>query len=356
MQTHSPSVEPWAREAAKWPREDCPTGGSQSWKSCSQSRDRRMSRKHQCPLPECWRQCSSSSPSPSRSGPPSEQLCLHIWDLKLQARIQESRSRAWQTPTWLKKTPRRQVKFNLNEELGGEPTLPTGVTLFLSGGEGVEQYTTLTLWPDHEEGPQWSSIPTRGVRPKVQLSAIWSPLRPEGPDPVSHHHRWIQAEMLKIPHIPWWKTLMPSGKITMFSHILCENLNKPKALCLACWQAAAFWLPWAQQETAGWWDPPPAIPRLHLEDYMPYPASSYFWIMGQQMTTALARSLQACAEKSGFPTGVLCDVAWELQWCMALLLVLNSNEIVKASFLRPIEGECGTTPTPEEEATLLGNI
>ena len=62
---------------------------------------------------------------------------------------------------------------------------------------------------------------------------------------------------------------------------------------------------------------------------------------------ALARMLQAHAKGSGFPTGVLCDVAWELQWCIALLLVLNGDEIVEASLLRLIEGECGTSPMPE---------
>ena len=41
---------------------------------------------------------------------------------------------------------------------------------------------------------------------------------------------------------------------------------------------------------------------------------------------------------------------------MVPLLVLNGNEIVEASLLRPIEGKCGVSPTPEDEATLLGNI
>ena len=37
------------------------------------------------------------------------------------------------------------------------------------------------------------------------------------------------------------------------------------------------------------------------------------------------------------------------------MLVLNGDEIVEASPLRLIEGECGTSPTPEEEASLLGD-
>ena len=89
---------------------------------------------------------------------------------------------------------------------------------------------------------------------------------------------------------------------------------------------------------------------------MPSPVSSDFWIIRQQKTTTLARVLQVCAEESEFPAGVLCDAVQELQWCMTPLLVLNGNEIVEALLLRPIEGECRTSPTPEEEATLLGDI
>ena len=70
---------------------------------------------------------------------------------------------------------------------------------------------------------------------------------------------------------------------------------------------------------------------------------------------ALAKMLQACTEKSEFPTEVLSGAAHELQQCMAPLLVLNGDEIVEVSLLRLIEGECRTSPMPEE-ATLLGDI
>ena len=58
-------------------------------------------------------------------------------DLKLQARASESRNRAQQsrTPALAEEKPKKQVTFNIDKELGGEPTLPTGMTLFLSGGE-----------------------------------------------------------------------------------------------------------------------------------------------------------------------------------------------------------------------------
>ena len=89
---------------------------------------------------------------------------------------------------------------------------------------------------------------------------------------------------------------------------------------------------------------------------MPSPASSNFWIVRKHRTIALARTLQAHAEESGCPTGVLCEVARELQQCMAPLLALNGDEIVGASLLQSMEGECRTSPTPEEEAALLGDI
>ena len=142
---------------------------------------------------------------------------------------------------------------------------------------------------------------------------------------------------------------MPSSRRTMFSHILYESLSEPEALHLACWQSAAFWLLQAQQETAGWWVPPLAISRLHLEEYMPLPASSNFWIMRQQKTMALAGVLQACAKESGSPIGVLCDVVWELQWCMVPQLILIGNKIVETSLLRPIEGEHGTSLTQKKK-------
>ena len=209
--------------------------------------------------------------------------------------------------------------------------------------------------PDHEEDPKWSFTPARGVRPKVWSSTSQPWLRAEGPDLVSHPHRWNNKEMLKILHQYWWKTLMPCGRIMIFMCILYENFSEPKALCMAQLQATSFWLPLAQHKTAGWWVPPPTIPGLQLEQYMPSPASSNFRVVREQRTLALARALQAHAEESGCPAGVLCDAGRELQWCMAPLLALSGDEIVEAS-LQPVEGECRTSLTPEKEATLLGNI
>ena len=41
---------------------------------------------------------------------------------------------------------------------------------------------------------------------------------------------------------------------------------------------------------------------------------------------------------------------------MVPLLALSGDEIVEASLLSPVGGECRTFPTPEEEANLLGGI
>ena len=162
---------------------------------------------------------------------------------------------------------------------------------------------------------------------------------------------------MKIAQTHSWKELKDSSRVTMYSCIISEGLNNPKALHWACWKAAAFQLPLAQQVAAGWWALLPAIPELQLRDFMPSTASSSnFQVMRQQRTMALAWVLPACTEESGFLAGVLCDSAWELQKCMAPLLAHSRDEIVEASILRPIGEEHGTSPTPEEEAALLGKV
>ena len=47
-------------------------------------------------------------------------------DLKLQSKTWESRNRVWQNraPTPVEEKPRKQVRFNLDDELCSEPTLP----------------------------------------------------------------------------------------------------------------------------------------------------------------------------------------------------------------------------------------
>ena len=75
--------------------------------------------------------------------------------------------------------------------------------------------------------------------------------------------------------------------------------------------------------------------------------------MRQEKTLALACVPQACAERSGVATGVLCNVAHELQKCMAPLINLTVDDIVEVSLLESPGEESETSPTLEEEATLL---
>ena len=86
-------------------------------------------------------------------------------DLKLQSRTQESRSKAWQSmaPTPVEEKPKKHVRFNIDNELGGQPTLPLSMTLFLAEGETIKPSDapisattgpTDSQWPNLREDPQ----------------------------------------------------------------------------------------------------------------------------------------------------------------------------------------------------------
>ena len=76
--------------------------------------------------------------------------------------------------------------------------------------------------------------------------------------------------------------------------------------------------------------------------------------MRWEKTLALAHALQACTERLGVPIRVPCDSVTELQRCMASLMCLSRDKIEETSLLGPAGEECGTSPTLEEEAILLG--
>ena len=59
-------------------------------------------------------------------------------------------------------------------------------------------------------------------------------------------------------------------------------------------------------------------------------------------------------KESGLLAGVLCKSVGELQKCMASLMALSGDEIVKASLLGPIGEEHRTSPIPEEEGNSPG--
>ena len=68
----------------------------------------------------------------------------------------------------------------------------------------------------------------------------------------------------------------------------------------------------------------------------------------------LAKAPQHCAEKLRMPSGVLCDIVWDLQRCMEPLMHLEGDDIFEASLLEAADNEPGAFPTLAEEATLLG--
>ena len=54
------------------------------------------------------------------------------------------------------------------------------------------------------------------------------------------------------------------------------------------------------------------------------------------------------------PPGVLFNVMWDHQQCMAPLMWLDRDEFMEASLLGPTDDRIGGSPTLEEEVVLLG--
>ena len=177
------------------------------------------------------------------------------------------------------------------------------------------------------------------------------------PDPVDHPDQWIKTEMGRLGRHPhWWKGIWAIKNYPLGRSTIGNYLSKPKTLYFSQWQAAVFRLPLTQQEASCWWDSPTSFSRLCTHDLLPHTAASRmrdFQTMRQEKTLALAWALQCCAERSGAPTRVLCNVAWELQKCMVPLMSLNGDDVVKAMFLQPMGDKPRTSPALEEEAALL---
>ena len=257
----------------------------------------------------------------------------------------------------------------MDEQLGDDPSLLLGLTLFLVVGTAEEWDDTPSPsnpkpvdfpWPPPVRAPALSHLCRRGwprvpAKPSAGQSQSWTWSR--GVNPVNHPHRWIHAEMEMTVHHHQWKEIKASGRVSMGSHIVWESLCDTKELHYAQWQVAAFRLALAQNEALGWWDAPSWLSRLCSQDFMPHTKTSGtkdFWSMRQEKTLALACALHTCAERSGMPTRVPCNSTRELQRCMAPLMCLSEDEIVEASLLGPAGNEHRTSPTPEEEATLMG--
>ena len=160
-------------------------------------------------------------------------------DLHLQLRYHKSRSRAWwddtPTPTEGKPPRKKQVRFDVDEELGDDPTLSLCLTFFLEEGmakEWDDAHSPSTPMPVDSQWLTPSKVPqchptyTGGVWPQVPAkpSTGWSYSQPqsrpkEGPDPVNHTtdgsmQRWRGWDALTggkkskpVEECPWKATL-----------------------------------------------------------------------------------------------------------------------------------------------------
>ena len=120
----------------------------------------------------------------------------------------------------------------------------------------------------------------------------------------------------------------------------------------------AFRLLLPQEKASEWWEAPCRLSRLCHWDFLPYVdplGMRDFWVTRQEESLALAQALQCCAERSGTPPGVLCNAAQDLQRCMASLMQLEGDEIVRALLLGPVDNRPRVPPTSEEEALPHGD-
>ena len=115
---------------------------------------------------------------------------------------------------WMKK----QVRFDMDEELGDDPTLPLDLTTFIVGGMAEElddapnPSTPLPLDSPQlppSEGPQCHPTYMGGACPKVPTkpsaghSLSQSQLKGM-PDQVNHPSQWIMAGMDRVRAHPCW--------------------------------------------------------------------------------------------------------------------------------------------------------
>ena len=272
---------------------------------------------------------------------------------------------------------KKQVRFHKDEDLGVDPTLPMDLTIFLEGETAEEQDNAqspsipLTVDPPQlpcHDGHLCCPTHIGGAHPKapVKPSAAaqsQSKYQLKGmPDPVDQSNQWSKAEMDRVGYHPcWWKEIRTLKRYTLESalkkYTIERDLSEPEALYFSWWQAVAFRLPLPNRRhwVGGIFHPVfmgcilgISCPMLMLPEWETSRQ------LGRKKTLALARALQCCTERLGAPTRVLCNAAQELQRCMAPLMCLNWDEIVEAPLLEPMGDEPGTSPTLEEEATLLG--
>ena len=277
----SPSARPQVAESTKWSREDPSAGWSvlRRWYSCSRGRD--SPSQHQppslAPNDPAWLKGSSATPW---------KISTYKWDPVDPG--SGSSEIMPPTPTEEKPWRKKQVRFDVDEELGNDHTLPEGLTLFLAEGmaekwdDASSPYSPLSMdfpWLPPSEDPQCSLTYAGGARPNIPTKPFtgqsWSQpqSRPkEALDQVNHPSTWIHAKMERPGHPHWWDKIKVSRRVSMGSWIIREGLSNSKALHYAQWQTVALSLPLAQHKALAGGMPHPgsvgSVPRISCSPLM----------------------------------------------------------------------------------------
>ena len=113
-------------------------------------------------------------------------------------------------------------------------------------------------------------------------------------------------------------------------YVIQEEYDEHTTQHYALWQVIAFRVSLAQQKASSWWETSPALQGLCLQDFHP-PASNPWniWAIHEEKTLASARAVQACAEVSRAMPRVLCRAVRELQQCMAPLMTIDGDDVMR---------------------------
>ena len=168
---------------------------------------------------------------------------------------------------------KKQLSFNLDDDLGDDLSLPMDLSTFLEGAWLKSWITPTSSVPmnmdplqlHHDNDHQYPPIHKGRARLKatVKPSATAQPQTKSQlrgiPDLVDHSNTWIWAQRDRKGDNPcWWKEIRAFHR-----SLVMPTLSKPEALLLSSWQTMAFRLHLSQHEASGWWDVPPYLPDLH---------------------------------------------------------------------------------------------